>query len=325
MNSTRYGACSICSSKFYRLIRPYPGFDGVDLVRCEDCGLMQAQPVPTNEFLWKFYQTSFGNDPVMGHDMTSESEQGFRLRATLQMDFVQKLQGDTAAQGKNGVRKALDVGCHAASFLSLFKGKGWEVTGVDPNPRSEYAEKWYGIRVIQKLFEKNMFPADSFDGILHSHALEHVPDPRGVLEEFFRVLKPGGWVFIEVPNESWDKVATQKLIPHLYFFTPDTLSKLSQKAGFEVVKTAVLGVDRLKAPLFSKGGLDWLAMRSKARYDARGRLNLFTFMPFFGKVFKEDRYFKSYHPRANMLRVFLRKPAAGQSAPAARAFEAQRG
>lgn len=306
--NARYGGCNACSAVNYEVMRPYPGWEGIDLVTCRECRLMQAQPVPSDEFLWNFYQSNFGHDPVMGHQMTSKSERGFRRRGELQLDFVKKLLGNEFEARGPEQRSILDVGCHAASFLSLFKDRGWSVTGLDPNPRSEYGEKWYGIPVIQKLFEKNLFAADTFDAILHSHALEHVPDPRGYIEEFFRLLKPGGWVFIEVPNESVEKVMTGKIRPHLYFFTPKTLERMSREAGFEVLATRVLSLSRYRRNFISKEGLEWLKLRWRARFDARGRANLLSFMPLFCKLFKQDRYFKDYEPRAEMLRVFLRKP-----------------
>ena len=304
-----YLACNLCSHSDYETIRAYPGFEGVDLVRCRGCGLMQAQPTPTDEFLWSFYQTSFGNDPVCGFKMTPKSERGSRLRAEHQLDFVKKHLGPGELE-PSGARSVLDVGCHAASFLSLFKNRGWSVTGIDPNPRASYAKDWYGIEVIPRLFAKDLFPEATFDAVLHSHALEHVPDPKSVLAEFFRVLKPGGWVFIEVPNESREKVATAKVIPHLYFFTPETLARLAEEAGFEVVTTRVLDIGPRKGKLWSAQGLRWLARRWRARYDARGRVNLLTLLPLFGRVFKEDRYFERYEPEAVMLRIFLRRPAA---------------
>jgi len=45
-------------------------------------------------------------------------------------------------------------------------------------------------------------PAGSFDVILCSHVLEHVPEDRQAMRELFRVLKPGGWALIQVPVSS---------------------------------------------------------------------------------------------------------------------------
>ena len=43
------------------------------------------------------------------------------------------------------------------------------------------------------------FPDNSFDVIYCSHVLEHVPDDRKAMSEFYRVLKPGGWAILQVP------------------------------------------------------------------------------------------------------------------------------
>ncbi len=43
------------------------------------------------------------------------------------------------------------------------------------------------------------YPAESFDAILCSHVLEHVPDDRKAMSEMLRVLKPGGWAILQVP------------------------------------------------------------------------------------------------------------------------------
>jgi SAM-dependent methyltransferase len=44
-------------------------------------------------------------------------------------------------------------------------------------------------------------PDETFDVILCSHVLEHVPDDRKALREFRRVLKPNGWALINVPSD----------------------------------------------------------------------------------------------------------------------------
>ena len=46
------------------------------------------------------------------------------------------------------------------------------------------------------------YPDNTFDVILCSHVLEHVPDDRKAMAELFRVMKPGGWGLIEAPYTS---------------------------------------------------------------------------------------------------------------------------
>jgi DNA-directed RNA polymerase subunit RPC12/RpoP len=44
-----------------------------------------------------------------------------------------------------------------------------------------------------------VFPDNTFDCILCSHVLEHIPDDRRAMAELYRVLKPGGWAILQVP------------------------------------------------------------------------------------------------------------------------------
>lgn len=44
-----------------------------------------------------------------------------------------------------------------------------------------------------------LYPEASFDVLLCSHVLEHVPDDRKALREFHRVLAPGGWGIVQIP------------------------------------------------------------------------------------------------------------------------------
>jgi SAM-dependent methyltransferase len=43
------------------------------------------------------------------------------------------------------------------------------------------------------------YPDETFDVIYCGHVLEHVPDDRKAMREFYRVLKPGCWAILDVP------------------------------------------------------------------------------------------------------------------------------
>lgn len=300
-----YLGCVSCGSNAYVKIRPYPDFEKIDLVKCTYCELIQAQPLPTDEFLNHFYQNIFGNSAERGYTMSLKDEKGFRRRAWHQLNFIKEFCNIDA---ENGNRHVLDVGCHAASLLSLFRERGWQITGMDPNPRNKYGEAWYGIKIIQRLFSPGLFDTETFDVILHSHVLEHVRDPKSYLSEFYRVLKPGGSVFIEVPNELlFEQTPSKKVRPHLYFFTPKTLSQLGESVGFKVVCVRVLDIDPFRGNLLSHEGRKWLKLRADARYDAHGKSDLRTLLPFYGRFFKKDRFFKDLDPRAVNLRIIFKK------------------
>jgi len=81
------------------------------------------------------------------------------------------------------------------------------------------------------------FKADTFDAVINIEVLEHVREPVKVLEEMFRVLRPGGRLFLTTP-QGWE----EHRVPHDYFrFTRFGLRYLFEKAGYRVVAIEPLG------------------------------------------------------------------------------------
>jgi SAM-dependent methyltransferase len=53
------------------------------------------------------------------------------------------------------------------------------------------------------------FEDASFDAVICSHVLEHVPDDRTAMRELERVLKPGGWAILQVPLDQEQEVTLE--------------------------------------------------------------------------------------------------------------------
>ncbi len=105
-------------------------------------------------------------------------------------------------------------------------------------------------------------PADSFDAV-YTHSFEHFSDPRAMLGQCLRVLKPSGTIMIEVPNQFYSlkdkfrKVAMKilgnhryrvfrKPVPqhfHLNYFCQKTIGQMLQSEGFSIrqLKTYIPG------------------------------------------------------------------------------------
>lgn len=93
--------------------------------------------------------------------------------------------------------------------LDLFAGKGVDVAG--------------DIAAMP-------FDAESYDALLCTQVLEHVPDPRKVCGELHRVLKPGGWAVVTAPQSAW----LHNLPYHYFHFTRIGLPLILEEVGFEV-------------------------------------------------------------------------------------------
>lgn len=88
--------------------------------------------------------------------------------------------------------KVLDVGCRNNVLQPELEAHGFEWHGCDTQP---------GRHVTQAYMEDmNIYEDNSFDLVFVCHAFEHCERPIDALREFNRILKPGGWLFMSMPN-----------------------------------------------------------------------------------------------------------------------------
>lgn len=123
-------------------------------------------------------------------------------------------------------RTWLDVGCGTRPYEALFAGAKYVGVDVAESGRASGEKKpdvyYDGVTLPME--------AASVDGILNTEVLEHVPDPRRLLAEFARVLKPGGALVLTAPF-FWEQ--HEKPFDFLRF-TEFSLRALLESEGFEV-------------------------------------------------------------------------------------------
>lgn len=102
--------------------------------------------------------------------------------------------------------RVLDVGCAGGVMLSMLSELGHECHGVDiidraPEFPTIYKDKKIPFSVSNAEVDSLPYPENYFDAVACSQCVEHFThSPRHALQEFRRVLKPGGLVEIDVPN-----------------------------------------------------------------------------------------------------------------------------
>jgi SAM-dependent methyltransferase len=95
----------------------------------------------------------------------------------------------------------LDVGCATGIFLDGMRQLGWQVKGVEPtHSAAHYACTRFGLDVFEGRLEEARFPDKAFDAITLWDVLEHVHEPRPILMELSRLLRPGGLLVLSLPN-----------------------------------------------------------------------------------------------------------------------------
>lgn len=129
--------------------------------------------------------------------------------------------------------RLLDAGAGECAYKSLFSRQRY--VGIDAAIGDA---RWnhHNLDVIGRL-DNLPFANDSFDAILCTETLEHVARPEETLAELFRVLKPGGCLFLTTPFAH-----EEHQIPHDYFrYTSYALHSICTGAGFSEVRVEASG------------------------------------------------------------------------------------
>ena len=142
--------------------------------------------------------------------------------------------------GRRG--RLLEVGCAGGHFLAEAQRRGWQERGLDISPEAVgFARSRFGVEASVGTLPRSDWPAGSFDCIVAWHLLEHLAEPVAFLGEVRRLLRPGGWLFLETPVvDGW---GARRLGPrwpqwkpgeHLLYFSTRTLRRTLWMEGFEV-------------------------------------------------------------------------------------------
>ena len=207
------------------------------VVKCRNCDLVYTDPRPTPEAIGSWYPDDYA--PFEGMFEKSLVD---RVKDRL---VARDIRGMRVYRDRNMV---LEVGCGNGDFLAALRDDGWFVGGIDMSEQAaEIAKRKHGLTISQGSLLNTHYHNDMLDMIIMKHVLEHVHDPMANLKEAFRILRPGGVLFIWVPNfgSIEDKIFGRYWymfnIPlHLYHFSQETLKQYLVEAGF-TVSTVKLG------------------------------------------------------------------------------------
>jgi 2-polyprenyl-3-methyl-5-hydroxy-6-metoxy-1,4-benzoquinol methylase len=218
---------------------------------CSACRCLFLNPMPADEEIAGFYPAQYWWSAAKPGLL--KKFEGIYRRMALRghVSFISK-----AAGNRMGL-DLLDVGCGSASLLGLMKQRGFRVRGVDfSSEAAAVAKDENGVQVVVGSLEDAAFPGTSFDIVTLFHVMEHVTNPREVLKEVARILRPGGSVVLQVPNiDSWQfRIFGSKWygldIPrHVIDYSSDAMLRLLADTGFSVSRVRHFNL-RDNAPAF---------------------------------------------------------------------------
>ena len=222
---TAKGLCPLCGNgRSARALWLGPS----EMLRCRRCGLVFRHPHPADAGV-------VPGPSEVGRE-TAEGEWLGERRALNFRRFLDRWAGPPG--------RLLDVGCGHGRFLSMARGRGWEITGIDVSPGAvRYARERFGVPALCGDLKGCRFPDQAFTLVTLWDVLDFVPDPVGLLREIHRVLEPDGRLFIRVPNYLFQRLAylltgwagrrpNLAFVFHVTSFAPAPLRLLLRETGF---------------------------------------------------------------------------------------------
>lgn len=172
----------------------------IEARRCAECGLIYRWPVDTASKAVKFYEKSYDSGIVTDLPGASElaalKRNGFKESRFDKPEYL-KLVRETAMVGA----RILDYGCSWGYFGFQLKTAGFEVEGFELSQRrANYGMNQLGISITFSWDHLRARGLPRFDVLFCAHALEHVRDLKGVIEQFAEALVVNGKLIIVVPN-----------------------------------------------------------------------------------------------------------------------------
>jgi len=208
---------------------------------------LQIKPTPSPEEISKFYADEFYssdykrfNDSAL--EVQIQDKEFYRGHCS---DMCQAF-SETLGKPLTGL-DILDVGCGWGQALLFFNEAGMTCYGFDPAPEAVVYAQRQKLNVVEAgMASMRVFGKKKFDVVTLLNVLEHLADPVSVVEEIrMHVLKPGGMLAIDVPNEFNEFQLCAKELhhldewwvappAHLNYFNTDSLRKLLEGTGYRV-------------------------------------------------------------------------------------------
>ena len=226
-----------------------------DILSCAECKLLlrNEHERPEAEYSDDEY------DPSVIEHVYPRYLQAFRAKETPYRALV------------NRNARVLEIGSHYGAFLETAQEWGWRAEGVDIGRDTSGFVRSKGFTVHRQELGDCGFADSAFDGVFVWNCFEQIEDPKPMLRECRRILKPRGVLTLRTPNALFYSICetllrngdlraqgTEFLIeamgynnllgfPYLYGYNAETIERLVEQFGFR--REGMLNSELLTLPL----------------------------------------------------------------------------
>lgn len=268
------GVCPICGSRERKLtyrdlrdvvFRSAPG--AWKAWTCESCNVLYLDPRPTEASINKAYRNYYTHGrhvfSTIGKFMEKlkvsvrrshlNKNLGYHLKGALPLGWAAYNWKPRQIEITNHTirhlpppqpfrNRLLDIGCGNGEFLEIARNLGYDASGLEVDEVARTQAQEAGFVVHPGPFPNASLERGFYDHITMSHVLEHLHDPAAAICDALSLIRPGGRIWIKVPNLSalsqsrfGKNLRLLEAPRHLVMFDPVSLDGLLRKGGFKDV------------------------------------------------------------------------------------------
>ena len=206
------------------------------ICQCRKCGLVQLD----NEVV-PYYK-----DVIRATAYSSEMKR-FRLKQF--SSFVDRFNLKE--------KKVIEIGCGRGEYLELMSKFVTQCYGIEHSTKSVDIATKKGLNVFQGYLEDEHYIIDNspYDAFFIINFLEHIPNLNSFLEAIYNNLSNSAVGLIEVPNFDMtikNNLFSDFISDHLYYFTKETLRRVLELNGFEIIEIRLILCDYIISAIVKK-------------------------------------------------------------------------
>jgi 2-polyprenyl-3-methyl-5-hydroxy-6-metoxy-1,4-benzoquinol methylase len=210
---TEVDKCPVCKCADSKTVFRKESFKGK---KCLNCGLVYSSPrLKSIEGVYK-------------DDKSSSTSEYYTLSQNYDIEtFTNRIRLLEKYTAKG---ELLDIGCSVGSLLAAAVRRGWNASGIEPNPVSAEICRNKHLPVFEDFLNESYSKefAGHFDAVYLGDVLEHVVNPLETIGLALKVLKPNGILMIVTPDFDSFTARLFQIKPreHILYFTGDSIRKM---------------------------------------------------------------------------------------------------
>ena len=230
-------SCPLCGSDRIKDFERVESFGySLEYLICQDCGFVFQNPQTSQVASPDFYQQTYRRIYQASEQPTKKDLFQQTQRANNQVEWLKSLSVEK-------FENVLDIGASSGLLLETFARRfDANVVGVEPGDAYRAMAETKGLCMYNSIDTLIASHPKRFELVTLMHVLEHLENPRQVLEKIRKeLLNQEGLLLLEVPNFYGHDCYE---LAHLSCFTEHTLLEMLRQAGFEPVAFRKHGMPR---------------------------------------------------------------------------------